>query len=387
MDTIHKVLVVNSTGGFFGGAERYVFDSSSLLRRHGWKLWGLFEKHSNSGWDEFQKPFEETWLTAGRPLPEIIGLAKAAGIGTAFIHKTMNRGLVAALLGNFKCVCFVHDHDYYCPRRHKYFPLGRLNCHLPFNLGYCSVCSCLLEKRPGGIGLINPFARAALLRTYKRADRFVVLSDFMRDNLLMNGIACDRIVKLRPVVAVTATSPADGADGPARILYVGQLIRGKGVDLLLRALPLMRGEFRLSVVGKGNDGAFLARLASRLGLDGKVEFKGYCEDLEAEYARCDMVAVPSRWQEPFGLVGVEAFAHAKPVVGFDVGGIGEWLKDGQNGRLVRERDLPAFAAALDSLAADRDLARRLGANGLDFVRRQCREEDFVEGLGRLTGNF
>ena len=386
MDAKHNILVVNATGGFFGGAERYVFDSSTLLRKRGWRLWGLFERNSGSGWEQFKEPFEDTWLADGRPLEELVQKAKAAGIGTAFIHKTMNRGLVAALLEGFKCVCFVHDHDYYCPRRHKYFPLGRVNCHLPFNLCYCSLCSGLLERRPGGFGFVNPVARAALLRTYRQAARFVVLSDFMRDNLLMNGVQGDRIVKLRPVVAQAGVQDGAG-DGPARILYVGQLVRGKGVDLLLRALPLMRGEFRLSVVGKGNDAAFLAKLASRLGLDGKVEFKGYCEDLEAEYGRCDLVVVPSRWQEPFGLVGVEAFAHGRPVVGFDVGGIGEWLKDGENGLLVKEKDLRAFAAALDKLAADRPLARRLGANGRDFVGRHCREEDFVDGVEQLTGTF
>ena len=66
-------------------------------------------------------------------------------------------------------------------------------------------------------------------------------------------------------------------------------------------------------------------------------------------------------------MGPEALAHSLPLVGFDVGGVREYLIDGENGILVPEGDIEAFAGALSRLLSDRDLARRLGVNGRRLV--------------------
>ena len=55
------------------------------------------------------------------------------------------------------------------------------------------------------------------------------------------------------------------------------------------------------------------------------------------------------WSEPFGLVGLEGMAHAKPVVAFDVGGVSDWLVDGENGFLVPRGDVDAMAAAIKAV--------------------------------------
>jgi glycosyltransferase involved in cell wall biosynthesis len=78
------------------------------------------------------------------------------------------------------------------------------------------------------------------------------------------------------------------------------------------------------------------------------------EQLCALIDRSDLLAVPSLWPEPFGLVGVEAGLRGVPAVAFDAGGISSWLKDGVNGRLVRSRPPAAqtFASALVDCLAD-----------------------------------
>ena len=84
--------------------------------------------------------------------------------------------------------------------------------------------------------------------------------------------------------------------------------------------------------------------------------------------------VPSVWPEPLGAVGIEMLRHGLPVVGFDVGGISEWLKDGVNGYLVPVFDRARLAERIDALLADPELARRLGQAGREQAATWCDEE-------------
>ncbi|MBQ6246974.1 MAG: glycosyltransferase family 4 protein, partial [Kiritimatiellae bacterium] len=160
------------------------------------------------------------------------------------------------------------------------------------------------------------------------------------------GIPPGRI-SVEPPVMEAAALRADGKPPlpPLDLVYVGQLVRGKGVHLLLRALARMKGGRRLDIVGAGNMDARLKALARRLGLAGRVTFHGF-QPNPADYmaaARC--VVVPSFWQEPYGLVAAEAAAMGKKVVAFAVGGLPEAC--GENAVLVPPGDVDALARALE----------------------------------------
>ena len=94
------------------------------------------------------------------------------------------------------------------------------------------------------------------------------------------------------------------------------------------------------------------------------------EELNAEYQRADIVIMPSRWPEPFGMVGVEAMSFAKPVVAFDTGGgIRDWLRDQETGILVPPNDVKKMAAAINGLSSDSVLRLRMGQRGRERVSR------------------
>jgi glycosyltransferase involved in cell wall biosynthesis len=80
-------------------------------------------------------------------------------------------------------------------------------------------------------------------------------------------------------------------------------------------------------------------------------------------------ALPSLWAEPFGLVGIEAFARGRPVVAYDAGGVRAWLEDGTNGFAVRLGDEAALARAMETLANDPALRARLGARARTDAER------------------
>ena len=150
--------------------------------------------------------------------------------------------------------------------------------------------------------------------------------------------------------------------------YAGRLVRKKGVDVLLNALALLSGRLpgvRLVVVGDGPERPALERLAATLGVAGAVTFVGHRvqDQMEGALAGVWVQAVPSRWDEPFGLVAAEAMMRGTAVVASSGGGLADQVVPGQTGALVPPGNAQALADALEPMLRDRDLAERMGAAG------------------------
>ena len=159
----------------------------------------------------------------------------------------------------------------------------------------------------------------------------------------------------------------------------------RGVDLLLQALAQVEAPFECVIVGQGNHRASCERLAAKLGLADRVQFRGFIpsDQLKDLYLETSVFVVPSVWPEPFGLVGPEAMRYGLPVVAFDAGGIPEWLTDGENGRLVPSMDTGRFAACIDELLSNKQLARETGLRGMERVNHTydcARQVDILESL-------
>jgi len=161
-------------------------------------------------------------------------------------------------------------------------------------------------------------------------------------------------------------APPPDRDWEGKLLYVGRIDERKGIGTIVDALPLLP-DAALTVLGRG-DGDYLLRLRARaadLGVLGRITFDVVDRhELAARYAESDVVVFPSIWDEPFGLVPLEAMACGTPVVGTGAGGSGEFMTDGVNCLLFPAGDATALRDALRRLAADPALRRRLVAGGL-----------------------
>ena len=170
------------------------------------------------------------------------------------------------------------------------------------------------------------------------------------------------------------------------IMYAGQIIRGKGVDVLLESLALLDINFECVILGDGNQRAHCEALSRKLGLADRVTFKGFVaqEELKTYYRECSAVALSSLWPEPIATIGLEVMRYALPIVAFDAGGIKDWLVDGHNGFLVPWMDRAQYAARLKQLLVSKPLARQLGENGLRLVSERY---DFDGYIGDLESMF
>jgi glycosyltransferase involved in cell wall biosynthesis len=135
---------------------------------------------------------------------------------------------------------------------------------------------------------------------------------------------------------------------------------------VLRAIARV-SDVRLDVVGPGpaEYRARLDELVGELGITGRVRFDEVARaDLAARYRDADVLVFPSEWEEPFGLVPVEAMACGTPVIASGTGGSAEFLVDGANTLVARPGDVDAWAASISRLAVDPPLREKLARGGL-----------------------
>jgi glycosyltransferase involved in cell wall biosynthesis len=161
-------------------------------------------------------------------------------------------------------------------------------------------------------------------------------------------------------------------DWGGRLLYVGRIEPSKGIDTAIEALALLPPSTTLDVVGRGDDEQrrALTDLAEQLGVTERVRFDAVDRSRLADrYRSADACVFPSRWEEPFGMVPLEAMACGTPVVATGTGGSGEFLLDGSNCLLFPPGDAASLAAALGRLEREPGLRSRIAAGGADTAGR------------------
>jgi len=248
-----------------------------------------------------------------------------------------------------KTTYYVHDHEPICPRTYAYTPLGR-NCTRAGGFFPCIFCA--PACRAWKAALKRVFSQARRKRAMARFKKLVVISEFMKSRLVANGLPTAKVFVEPPTIEIRESSSSsrsrissESSSSAIDLLYVGQLIRGKGVQLLLEAMAHMKNPRTLDVVGTGNMEPKLKALAERLGLGDRVRFHGFQKDPQDWMLRARCVVVPSFWQEPYGLVAAEAVALGCKVVAFAIGGLPEAC--GGKATLVPPGDVAALAETLD----------------------------------------
>lgn len=151
-----------------------------------------------------------------------------------------------------------------------------------------------------------------------------------------------------------------------RLLFVGRLNAQKGIEILLRAVALMRQQPLLDVVGEGEQRDAMRSLAGSLGIADRVTWHApqSQEQLAPLYRRAAALVVPSL-EEGLGLVAVEAQLCETPVIAFDSGGLRDIVQHQQTGILVPDHTPNALAAAVDTLLGRFEHAIQLGQAGRD----------------------
>ena len=216
----------------------------------------------------------------------------------------------------------------------------------------------------------------------QHADAVFSISRYVTSTLLAMGKPAARVHAVLNGIEASKWDPnTDGRavrrelgipDDALVLVSVSRLFSWKGQRELLRAFALVQAEIpnvRLLIVGADaqevESGSFseeLKALARSLRVEAHVTFTGARSDVPQIMAACDLFTMPS-FEEPFGLVFLEAMAMKKPIVALDNGGTPEVVEHGRSGLLSPPWDVPRLAANILTLLRDRELCARMGEYG------------------------
>jgi glycosyltransferase involved in cell wall biosynthesis len=365
-----RILFANDGVGDAGGVQNYLASVMPALAARGHDLALLHLDPVRAGEPSPAPAGSPHFGMAERGMDAAIAQALAWAPDVAFIHNMRPLRVDEALMDAVPAVKMMHGYFGTCIsglKSHQWPAV--VPCGKPLGPGCFPIYATRKcgRMRPGAViegwrwaneqnGLFDGYAA------------MVTASRHMRDEYVRNGAPAGRVHAI-PLFPTIDGAPAD-PPAEFRILFLGRMTAMKGGDVLIRAVAdasdALDEDIPLTMAGDGPQRAAWERLAERL--DVEATFTGWVDDAgRAELFRAaSVLAVPSVWPEPFGLVGLEAGVFGVPSIAFDVGGIDDWLTDGFNGWLVpgdppSVHDLAAAVAraarAPESVAALRPAAR------------------------------
>ncbi|MFX1282133.1 MAG: glycosyltransferase family 4 protein [Promethearchaeota archaeon] len=178
------------------------------------------------------------------------------------------------------------------------------------------------------------------------------------------------------------------------ILFVGRLIKIKGIDTLISAFKLLKSKInnsRLLIVGEGKQLHFLKKKCENLQIEKDVEFLGFLEgkDLTKIYQTADLFVLPSRW-EIWGLVLNEAMAHGLPVIATNsCGASTDLIYPGLNGYVIPPNDPVILMKACNKILSNNNRAKKMGEYSKDIIKEFTIEKEaqaFIEAIKFILVN-
>lgn len=365
---------VNEAADFVGGAERYIADLAPRLKEQGHQntlLYGV------AGWME---PTFTSRFDAAFPMVDLCAQLASLKPDVVYIHQLSDEStldpIARSRVPSFR---FLHDHKLFCLREHKYTTISKVTCERRIGLG-CYPCLGFVNKH-NGLRLRTVGELEAKLAKNRKLTGVVVGSEYMRAHARLHGFAANRVHTARLYVAEpTSQPPIKRRDD--LLLFVGALIRGKGLDLLLQAMPQLPAHIRLRVLGTGSQEGFFREQVRDLGLADRVAFVGQADrqTVEESYAEATVVVVPSRSPETFSFVGPEALLRGAPVVASNVGGMGEWLIPGETALAFETCNADSLAQTLHRAVIDSEEMQKMTERGQQHVRDKLNAEQHIDTL-------
>lgn len=217
---------------------------------------------------------------------------------------------------------------------------------------------------------VSSFVKISIIdETYVSEDKVEVINNGI------NPILCENVIKKDVVM-----------DGQVQLIYVGRIIRAKGLFVLMNSIKKLTGNnWKLIIVGDGDALELLKAQVTDKKLTDKVEFLGHMkyEDVLAELGKSDIFVLPSLRMEGFPMTIVEAMFFGLPVVVSDIGGNSDAVVDGETGYLVDPGKSEDLANKLQELIDDPKKRKSFGIEGRNKAYKEFTIDKMIDGYEQV----
>lgn len=206
-------------------------------------------------------------------------------------------------------------------------------------------------------------------RIFQNISSYVVaVSSAVKDSLVRHGIKNSKIKVIHNGIDISKYKNRQSKNIRQELsvgsdfvfVFIGRLIRQKGVDVLIKAFAQTENS-RLLMVGMGEEKQSLMSLAKGLSVENRVHFLGFREDIPDILANADCFVLPSRY-EGLPIVLLEAVASEKAIIVSDFQSSSEIIKNGTNGIIVPKENVDELAKAMNLVAQNKDFRHKLSEN-------------------------
>ena len=338
-----------------GGTEKYLQALLPALARRGHELALVSERALDPALERINASALSipTHSLSEEGLDGVLQFAAAWNPDVVYLHGMARADFEQALVDRFPTALFAHNYYGTCATGSKCFSFPQIRpCTRRFGR------ACLVLHYPRRCGGLNPLIA---WRTYQfQLERYHLLpryfavfvaGEHMRQEFLRHGVDPEKLhIAPLPLANESGEQPDIANRVPeGRILFLGRITAIKGVRQLIQAAEKaavkMDRPLTLTVAGEGPEVPRLRQMAKESLV--AIEFAGWVHEAQKQelFARTDILAAPSLWPEPFGLVGLEAGSRGIPAVAYANGGIPGWLIPGVSGELA-----PGDPPTVDGLA-------------------------------------
>ncbi len=256
----------------------------------------------------------------------------------------------------------------------------------------------LMKKAAHNICPVVGLAHNYSVKNLIGLDAIFAITDDLKRHLIESGQPENQVFRVPNMIDVASSKAVTprAFRAPPVIGTMGRFVEKKGIDVFLQALARLHAngvEFRAVIGGEGEEEERLKKLAESLGLQRVVEFIGWVKNKDVFYESIDIFCLPSH-HEPFGIVLLEAFSQALPVVTTDSEGPSEIASHKHDALVVQKGDEREMAKAIAYLIRNQNIAAQLAVCGLVKVRDNYDAEVVgkiiqrrIEGVVRERKNF
>lgn len=400
-----KILLINKFHYLKGGSETYYFELGKLLEEHGHEVAYFsmenknnvktnkkeyFVKEINMNSKDITKALKVIYSKENKKIMErALDEFKPDIVHVNNFQRQLTASIIdAASERNIPVVFTAHDVQAICPAI-LMLDSDRNICEKCMGGKYinCIKKKCIknstLKSLLGAVE--GMYYRSSNVYTNK-IDYVLSPSKFYMDKLIMDGIEKKKISYIHNFIDVSSFDVKTEDEGYA--LYFGRLSREKGVINLINAFTKIKKGV-LYIAGDGPEKDEVQKVIKENKLEKRIKLLGFLskDEMKEILIKCKFVVVPSIWYENCPYSVIEALCFGKPVIGADIGGIPELVRDNENGFIYKYDDVDELSLKMKKLFEDNILVKKFGENAKEIAKVQFSKEKYYKKLIKVYQNI